>query len=104
MITSGGEVVLPLYTPTGDIVKLVLSDIVYSLGNRYNLVSLSLLYDRVGLSGQWGSTLTIKTSNGYQVGQAKLRDGLYYLSLASIPTKDDHTNKIAALVNLDNPV
>lgn len=106
-IVGGGRVSLLLKNIDGDVCELELSEVAFAPDSKCNLLSMSSLFDKGGFNGKWGRDLTIETSDGYKVGVAELREGLYHLALAEIPTvpSDERGGtKFAALIDYDDPV
>ena len=80
-IEGGGSVNLQL-PYDGSITTLTLTDVAYAPGAHCNLVSMSGLALKAGVSGTWDKDgVTLRTKNGYDFGRAVFQDGLYFMDI-----------------------
>lgn len=99
IIEGGGKVTITLVNETNEETELSLAEVAYAPGVFCNLVSLSELGRKGGLSGTWDkSQITIKLGE-HTIGVANTESGLYVLQTKRRATT---AANIAAVVNFED--
>jgi len=99
-IEGSGIVVLKMIDDEGEPVKLTLKEVTYMPNAFCNLISFNLLGKKGNLSGRWNSDqITIETKDGWIIGRAIAKSGLYHLRTLDVENKKSVT-KVAAVIDL----
>lgn len=81
-IEGTGTVLLQLITDGNEPVELELHHVAYARDARCNILSLSWIAEKAGLTGHWGiKGMSIRTAEGFEIGHASLIDGLFHLQI-----------------------
>lgn len=102
-IRGGGTIVLNMLDADGDTFPLTLTKVAFAPSARTNLLSMSKL-DSSGMTGAWGDKKITIQIDGYEVGRAELRRGLYHLVLARRPEGTSVSQPVASLADLEDEV
>lgn len=107
-IAGGGVVDLEICDGDGDPFKLTLNDVAYAPTSRCNLISVSKLA-MAGIHGSWKAdnhVIQLLTDNGYIIGNAPLKGGLYHLQLKTTLSQKVRLPEVpfSANVNFNDPV
>lgn len=103
-ITGGGDVSLVLVNESGNQKSLTVTDAALAPHAKYNIVSLSQLGIKGGLSGRWDKDKITVDHNGQQMGFASQRNGLFHLELRQPADDVSPTDRFVGLVEYDSPV
>ena len=103
-VAGEGTVVVPIHTPSGDTIELELKQAVYVPTGRCNLISLSLLDERGGFSGDWGGGRITFKHGGELVFSATITNGLFHVPVVNGFSRASPGAKIAGNVDYSDPV
>lgn len=95
---------LVLVNESDDQKSLTITNAALAPNAKYNIISLSQLGIKGGLTGHWNMNMITINHNGQQIGFATQRNGLFHLKLHE-PTNDmPPINCFVGLMEYNNPI
>ncbi|KFY80857.1 hypothetical protein V499_00312 [Pseudogymnoascus sp. VKM F-103] len=107
-ILGTGSVTIDILNEDGNPTTFTFSEVVFSPSARANLLSISELAKKADITSIFNSQgMTFQTKDGFQVGRALLKNGLYFVDCSWRSPEDTYNTQhqtTANLVEFDDPV